>query len=275
MWKDFDGLSPEDWQNCLAGTLFATLHASRAALPALRASSRGRIINILDADADATDPVPFATAYKIGKRATFSLTTTMAVTEARHGITVNAISPGTLEDSPRKPALDRIPAGRYGTYEDIAQAVLFVASEGADYLTGAHLKVSGGYLVWGAAAPGTRLRIGDVEWSGGGTRTPDTEPPKLRLYQLSYAPKRACSIRLQASPARGQRKPIRQPGCGRTDTRRHPPRHPAEEPLVLLHRERPLCEPPEQVPKCVLVDLVTHFVLTPGRSNAEGLELRA
>lgn len=147
VWKRLEELSPEDWKRCLDGTLFATLNASRAALPGLRASGRGRIVNILDADADATDPVPFATAYKIGKRASYTLTKTLAATEAAHGITVNAVSPGTLEDSGEKPPLERIPAGRYGTYEDVASAVLFLASEGAGYVTGAHLKVSGGYLI--------------------------------------------------------------------------------------------------------------------------------
>ena len=147
VWKDFESLDAKDWRACLDGTLFATLHASEAALPALRRSGRGRIINILDADADSTDPVPFATAYKIGKRGSFTLTKTMAVTEAPHGVTVNAVSPGTLEDSPTKPPLESIPAGRFGTYDDVASAVLYLASEGAGYVTGAHLKVSGGYLI--------------------------------------------------------------------------------------------------------------------------------
>ena len=146
-WKTFDEHELMDWQTCLDGTLFATLNASRAALDALRASRRGRIINILDADADSTDPVPFATAYKIGKRATFTLTKTMAETEAPHGLTVNAVSPGTLEDSGVRPPLERIPAGRYGTYDDVTQAVLFLASEAAGYVTGTQMKVSGGYLI--------------------------------------------------------------------------------------------------------------------------------
>lgn len=147
VWKSFDELTPEDWRLCIDGTLFATLHATQAVLPAMRSAGFGRVINILDADADASTPVPFATAYKIGKRATFQLTKTLAAAEAEHGITVNAVSPGTLEDSPTKPPLNRIPAGRFGTYSDIANVVLFLASRQADYLTGAHLKVSGGYLV--------------------------------------------------------------------------------------------------------------------------------
>ena len=147
VWKSFADHAAEDWRDCLDGTLFVTLNASQAALPFLRQSGRGRIINILDADADATDPVPFATAYKIGKRATFTLTKTMAATEAPHGVTVNAVSPGTLEDSGVKPPLETIPAGRFGTYEDVAHAVRFLAGAESSYVTGAHLKVSGGYLI--------------------------------------------------------------------------------------------------------------------------------
>jgi 3-oxoacyl-[acyl-carrier protein] reductase len=147
VWKSLQDHSPEDWAACLGGTLFATLHASQAALPALRASGHGRIINILDADADATDPVPYATAYKIGKRGTFTLTKTMAVDEGPHGVTVNAVSPGTLEDSGEKPDLGQIPAGRYGTHADVEHAVLYLASDAASYVTGTHIKVSGGYLI--------------------------------------------------------------------------------------------------------------------------------
>lgn len=147
VWKRLGELTPEDWKTCLEGTLLATLHASQAALPALRASGRGRIVNILDADADTTDPVPFATAYKIGKRGTFTLTKTMAALEAEHGVTVNAVSPGTLQDSDKKPELERIPAGRYGTYADVANAVLHLASDAAAYVTGTQVKVSGGYLI--------------------------------------------------------------------------------------------------------------------------------
>ena len=146
-WKRLDEHAPEDWRRCLDGTLFATLHASEAALPALRASGRGRIVNILDADADLTSPVPFATAYKIGKRAAFTLTKTMAVTEGPHGVTVNAVSPGTLDDSEEKPPLEKIPLGRYGTHDDIAATVVHLASDAGAYVTGTQVKVSGGDLL--------------------------------------------------------------------------------------------------------------------------------
>lgn len=147
VWKRLGDLSPAEWRSCIDGTLFVTLFASQAALPYLRSSDQGRIINILDADADAANPVPYATAYKIGKKAAWQLTKTMAVTEAEHGLTVNAVSPGTLEDSGEKPPLDRMPSGRYGTYSDVGDAVLYLASEAAGYVTGTMIKVSGGYLV--------------------------------------------------------------------------------------------------------------------------------
>ncbi len=146
-WKRLDEHTAEDWRDCLDGTLFATLHASEAALPALRRSGRGRILNILDADADLTSPVPFATAYKIGKRAAFTLTKTMAVTEGPHGVTVNAISPGTLDDSGVKPPLEKIPLGRYGTHADVAATLVHLASDAGAYVTGTQVKVSGGDLL--------------------------------------------------------------------------------------------------------------------------------
>ena len=75
------------------------------------------------------------------------LTRTLAVTEAPHGITVNGVSPGTLDNSERKPPLERIPAGRFGTAEEVARAVLFLADPASGYITGTNIKVSGGYLI--------------------------------------------------------------------------------------------------------------------------------
>jgi len=147
IWKTLDSLTPGEWRDSLDTTLFVTLHACLAALPHMRKRRFGRIVNILDADADALQPVTYATPYKIGKTGALILTKSLAVDEAGSGITVNAVSPGTLEDSEKKPPLAQIPAGRYGTYQDLTQAVVFLVSERSSYLTGTNLKVSGGYLV--------------------------------------------------------------------------------------------------------------------------------
>jgi 3-oxoacyl-[acyl-carrier protein] reductase len=147
VWKNLEELEIEDWKRCIDGTLHATYYTCRAALPQMRLQKWGRIINILDADADALAPAPFATPYKIGKTGSLVLTKSLAVTEAPHGITVNAISPGTLDNSERRVAIERIPAGRVGTPGDVAAAMLFLAGNDAAYITGANLKVSGGYLI--------------------------------------------------------------------------------------------------------------------------------
>ncbi len=147
VWKTLDELSPDDWKACLDGTVTATWHTCRAVVPPMRAQGYGRIINILDADADALAPVVYATPYKIGKTGALVLTKSLAKNEAPHGITVNAISPGVLDDSEKEVPLERVPAGRPGTYADLANAMLFLVSEEAGYVTGTNLKVSGGYLI--------------------------------------------------------------------------------------------------------------------------------
>ncbi|MDG2304506.1 MAG: SDR family oxidoreductase [Candidatus Binatia bacterium] len=147
VWKSLDELSPEDWKTSLDGTVTATWHACRAVTPAMRTGGFGRIVNILDADADALAPAVFATPYKIGKTGALVLTKSLAKNEGPYGVTVNAISPGVLEDSEKKVPLERIPAGRPGTYADLASALLFLVSDDAGYVTGTNLKVSGGYLI--------------------------------------------------------------------------------------------------------------------------------
>lgn len=147
VWKTLDEITPADWQRCIDGTVTSTWNTSRAAACGMRARGFGRIINILDADADALAPVIFATPYKIGKTATWVLTKSMAKNEAPHGITVNAISPGVLANSEKEVPLERIPAGRPGTSEDLVGALLYLCSDAAAHTTGTNIKVSGGYLI--------------------------------------------------------------------------------------------------------------------------------
>lgn len=147
IWKGLSETTAAEWHTAVDETLHITYHACQAALPFLRLSGQGRIINLIDADADALVAVPRLTPYKIGKTGVLMLTRTLAVTEAPFGVTVNGVSPGTLESSERKPPLERIPAGRYGTPEEVARAVLFFADPASGYITGSNLKVSGGYLI--------------------------------------------------------------------------------------------------------------------------------
>lgn len=147
VWKPLAAMEVADWHRSIEDTLHITHHACRAALPWMREQGFGRIVNLIDADADALQAVPMVTPYKIGKTGVLLLTRTLAVTEAPHGITVNGVSPGTLDNSERRPALERIPAGRYGRAEEVARAVLFLADPASGYITGTNIKVSGGYLI--------------------------------------------------------------------------------------------------------------------------------
>jgi 3-oxoacyl-[acyl-carrier protein] reductase len=147
VWKPLTAMDVADWHRSIDDTLHITYHACRAALPWMRSQGFGRIVNLIDVDADALMAVPMVTPYKIGKTGVLQLTRTLAVTEAGHGITVNGVSPGTLNNSERKPPLERIPAGRYGSAEEVARAVLFLADPASGYITGSNIKVSGGYLI--------------------------------------------------------------------------------------------------------------------------------
>lgn len=146
-WKRLEETSVAEWHSGVEQTLHITFHACQAALPTMRRQGFGRIVNLIDVDADSLISVPVVTPYKIGKTGVLMLTRTLAVNEAPHGITVNGVSPGTLDNSERKPPLERIPAGRYGTALDVARAVLFLADPASAYITGTNIKVSGGYLI--------------------------------------------------------------------------------------------------------------------------------
>lgn len=147
LWKPLAAMTVADWHRSLEDTLHVTFHACQAALPWMRRQGFGRIVSLIDVDADSLMAVPMVTPYKIGKTGVLLLTRTLAVTEAPHGITVNGVSPGTLDNSERKPPLERIPAGRYGRAEEVARAVLFLADPASGYITGTNIKVSGGYLI--------------------------------------------------------------------------------------------------------------------------------
>ena len=147
LWKRLEDTSAAEWHTGVEQTLHITYHACQAVLPRMRSQGFGRIVNLIDVDADALKAVPALTPYQIGKTGVLMLTRTLAVTEAPHGITVNGVSPGTLDNSERKPPLERIPAGRFGTAEEVARAVLFLVDPASGYITGTNIKVSGGYLI--------------------------------------------------------------------------------------------------------------------------------
>jgi NAD(P)-dependent dehydrogenase (short-subunit alcohol dehydrogenase family) len=145
--KRFDELTQEEWNVGLTSTAGAAFVATRAALPHLRASGRGRIINIGDSMSDRIGFVEPAMSYYIGKVGMWMMTQTLAATEAHHKVTVNMVSPGVLEGSICNTPVNEMPLRRYGTYEDVAQPIRFLLEDRIEALTGSNLHVGGGWNI--------------------------------------------------------------------------------------------------------------------------------
>ena len=145
--KRFDELTQDDWDAGFASTAEATFFASRGALPHLRTSGRGRIVNIGDSMSERTGFTGSALSHYIGKVGVWMMTQTLAANEARHKITVNLVSPGVLEDSICETPLEEMPLGRYGTYEDVLRPIRFLLDDASEAVTGSHIHVGGGWNI--------------------------------------------------------------------------------------------------------------------------------
>lgn len=143
--RHVDDLTPADWDRQLAATVSATYYMCHAARPHVRASENGRIINLSDSSADKIMARPTTLPYSIGKTGILILTRTLAKTEAPYGVSVNAILPGVLENSDPLPDIDLMPAGRHGTFEDVAGAIDYLIAPDSSYITGTFVHVGGGW----------------------------------------------------------------------------------------------------------------------------------
>ena len=147
----------DDWSRILETNLTGTFRACQLFAPDMVKAGWGRIINI----ASLATFVAFfeVAAYGASKAALGALTKSLAVELARHGVCVNAIAPGffptalnreLLEKTPRgREVLMRTPMQRYGQLEELVGTAVFLASEGASFVTGQTIAVDGGYLASG------------------------------------------------------------------------------------------------------------------------------
>jgi NAD(P)-dependent dehydrogenase (short-subunit alcohol dehydrogenase family) len=143
---------PSEFARVVEVNLTGTMRMSVACRAAL-AKAKGAIVNI--ASMHAIFGAPLSPAYGASKGGVVQLTKSLAVAWAEDGIRVNAIAPGWIETPMTVPArsdasrnraiLDRTPLGRWGTPDDIVGPALFLASDGARFITGAVLVVDGGY----------------------------------------------------------------------------------------------------------------------------------
>lgn len=152
---DVKDLSLDEWTRTLEVNLTGAFLCSREMVRQLIAAGRpGRIVNISSQAAFRGSTTGHA-PYDASKGGIVSLTVSMAREVARYGIAVNAVAPGmmltdmtakTLEAN-REKYLARIPLGRIGDTSEIADVVVFLASDRASYMTGATVDVSGGMLM--------------------------------------------------------------------------------------------------------------------------------
>ena len=145
--------SPEDWRSIIDVNLTGVFHGCRAAAPHLIAQRAGKIINL--ASVLAAVGLPGYSLYAATKGGIISLTRALAVEWARHNIQVNAIAPGwfvtemneaAFGDPAIRERLTRdIPARRTGRLEEIGPLAVYLASSGADFMTGQTIFLDGGH----------------------------------------------------------------------------------------------------------------------------------
>ena len=146
---------PDVFEQALLMNLAGHFRLSVACQPGLKAAG-GSVVNL--ASLSAIRAVPFVPGYAAAKAGQMSMTTTLAASWAGDGIRVNAVAPGVIQTRMTEPMmgipqvvdpqLAHIPMGRFGTVDEIAPAILFLASDAASYLTGHTLIVDGGYATY-------------------------------------------------------------------------------------------------------------------------------
>jgi NAD(P)-dependent dehydrogenase (short-subunit alcohol dehydrogenase family) len=151
-----DRLDVASWDRLMDVNAKGVFLGMRAAVPVMVKAGGGAIVNISSLSAFAGIPEVHM-GYNGSKAACLAMTRSAAVQYGRDGIRVNSVHPGLmppmagLKSVQRDPAinaqrLERIPLGRKGRVEEVAQAVLFLASDDASYITGTSLLVDGGWL---------------------------------------------------------------------------------------------------------------------------------
>ncbi len=158
---EFSTLDDAAWERAFELTLLSAVRLIREALPHLKASGRGRIINM--ASTSVKQPIEGLILSNSIRAGVIGMAKTLSVELAPYGVTVNNIAPfraatdrtrqldraraaaqGITEEQARQAVAAQIPLGRYGSPEDVANLAVFLASDKASYITGATIQIDGG-----------------------------------------------------------------------------------------------------------------------------------
>ena len=147
-------VTEDEWDDVIRINLKGTFNCCKAAFPIMKRQRMGKIVNVSSV-AGKTGDITSAPGYGPSKAAINALTKTLARELAQYRINVNAVAPHAIEtemsgqwsEEKRRSIIEAIPLKRLGTPEDVAQAVLFLASEKASFITGEILDVNGGFLM--------------------------------------------------------------------------------------------------------------------------------
>jgi 3-oxoacyl-[acyl-carrier protein] reductase len=145
-------MTPEDWDQVLAVDLRGAFLCTKYAMSYLVRQRQGRIVNISSVVGISGNPGQ--ANYAAAKAGLIGFTKAVAREVASRNVTVNAVAPGfittdmvqQLSEETRQQILNRIPMGRFGSPEEVAEVVVFLCSDGARYITGQVLGIDGGLL---------------------------------------------------------------------------------------------------------------------------------
>ena len=153
IWKTVMDSTPDEWHAMLASNLDSVFYTSKEVLLVMRAQRGGRIINLGSAGAERAFGQATISAYAAAKAGVVAFSRSLALEEARYGITVNVVNPAILDnkdltlEEAKRISDTRFPVGRPATAQDVAEAVKFFAQDESGFITGQALTVSGGWML--------------------------------------------------------------------------------------------------------------------------------
>jgi 3alpha(or 20beta)-hydroxysteroid dehydrogenase len=154
LFKQVEDITEEEWDRVVDIDLKGVFLMCRAAVPLMRASGGGSIVNV--ASAAAMKPIRYQTAYAAAKAGVVQFTRALALDVGAYGIRANCVCPGPIDTDMLHTSLDllsapydasRLPLGRIGKPSEVGEVNVFLCTSAASYMTGAVLTVDGGTSV--------------------------------------------------------------------------------------------------------------------------------